>query len=213
MSVTGKAALGLAALALAGGAGLATASPVGAATATCGTGCMTLFNQDFGNGYVAAVAGGIPVIGTTVRLSVAAASRAEDFQLTDKGNTADLAAEGLVSPVVGTLFGRDEAYEFQFTPKGVASGLCLGLAGAAHEGGRVTLRRCGVNSRTIWVGDQADQSGRFEPFVPGSDTDSTSGLVLTGSATGRALTVSQVSVSDGIIASDQMWQAIYGPLS
>jgi hypothetical protein len=213
MSVTGKAALGLAALALAGGAGLAAASPAGAATAACGTGCMTVFNQDFGNGYVAAVAGGIPVIGATVRLSAAAASRAEDFQLTDKGNTADLAAQGLVSPEVGTLFGRDEAYEFQFTPKGVASGLCLGLAGAAHAGGRVTLRRCGVNSRTIWVGDQADQSGRFEPFVPGSDTDSTSGLVLTGSATGRALTVSQVSVADGVIAPDQMWQAIYGLLS
>jgi hypothetical protein len=213
MSVTGKAALGLAALALAGGAGLAAASPAGAATTACGTGCMTLFNQDFGNGYVAAVAGGIPVTGATVRLSAAAASRAEDFQLTDKGNTADLAAQGLVSPEVGTLFGRDEAYEFQFTPQGVASGLCLGLAAAAHEGGRVTLRRCGVNSRTIWVGDQADQSGRFEPLVPGSDTESTSGLVLTGSATGRALTVSQVLVSDGVIAPDQMWQSIYGPFS
>jgi hypothetical protein len=70
-----------------------------------------------------------------------------------------------------------------------------------------------VNSRTIWVGDQADHSGRFEPLVPGSDTGSTSGLVLTGSATGRALTVSQVLVSDGVIAPDQMWQAIYGPFS
>jgi len=107
MSVTGKAALGLAALALAAGAGLAAAPPAGAATTACGTGCMTLFNQDFGNGYVAAVAGGIPVTGATVRLSAAAASRAEDFQLTDKGNTADLAAQGLVSPEVGTLFGRE----------------------------------------------------------------------------------------------------------
>src|SRR3979409_1971006 len=105
MSVTGKAALGLAALALAGGAGLAVASPADAATAACGTGCMTLFNQDFGNGYVAAVAGGSPVTGATVRLSAAAASRAEDFQLTDKGNTADLAAQGRVSQEVGPLCG------------------------------------------------------------------------------------------------------------
>jgi hypothetical protein len=213
MSVTGKAALGLAALALAGGAGLAAAAPAGAATAACGTGCMTLFNQDFGNGYVAAVATGSPVIGATVRLSAAAASRAEDFQLTDAGNVTDLAAEGLVSPEVGTLYVGEEAYEFQFTPKGVASGLCLGLAAPAHGGGRVTLRRCGVNSRTIWVGDQGAQRGRFEPLVPGSDTDSTSSLVLTGSVTGRALTVSQVSLSDGVTAPDQMWQAIYGLLS
>ena len=48
MSVTGKAALGLAALALAGGAGLAAASPAGAATTACGDPCMTLFDQDFG---------------------------------------------------------------------------------------------------------------------------------------------------------------------
>jgi hypothetical protein len=213
MSVTGKAALGLAALALAGGAGLAAASPAGAATTACGTGCMTLFNQAFGNGYVAAVTGGIPVIGVPVRLAAAAASPAEDYQLTDKGNVAALAAQGLVSTEVATLFGEDEAYEFQYTPNGTASGLCLGLATAAHAGGRVTLRLCGVSARTIWVGDQADQTGRFEPLVPGSDTTSTSGLVLTGAAAGQALTVSQVSVSDGVIAPDQMWQSIYGPLS
>jgi hypothetical protein len=212
MSVTGKAALGLAALALAGGAGLAAASPAGAATAACGTGCMTLFNQDFGNGYVAAVAGGLPVIGATVRLSPAAASRAEDWQLTEKGNVADLAAQGLVSPEIATQFGEESAVEVQFTPRGVASGLCLGLASAAHPGERVTLRRCGVNSRTIWVVDQVDQVGRFGPLVPASDT-TTPDPVLTGRATGEALTVSPVAVSDSVIAPDQMWQAIYGPLS
>ncbi len=56
MSVTGKAALSLVALVLAGGAGLAAASPAGATTAACGTACMTWFNQDFGDGYVTAVA-------------------------------------------------------------------------------------------------------------------------------------------------------------
>jgi len=192
---------------------MAATLPAGAATAACGTGCMTLFNQDFGNGYVAAVSGGIAVIGQPVRLSPAAASQAEDWQLSAKGTAADLATQGLVSSEVATLFGQDEGYEVQFTPDGVASGLCLGLATAAHQGERVTLRRCGVSSRTIWVGDQADQSGRFEPLVPGSDTSSTSGLVLTGSGAGKVLTVSQVSVSAGVIAPDQMWQTIYGPLS
>jgi hypothetical protein len=215
MSVTGKAALGLAVLALAGGAGLAAASPAGAATAACGNPCMTLSGQDLGSGYVTAVAGGIPVIGAPVRLSAAAASQAEDWQETDAGNVTDLAAQGLVSPEIGTLYAGEEGYEFQFAPNGVASGLCLGLATAAHEGGRVTLRRCAVSSRTIWVANLGAQHGRFVPLVPGSDTSSTydQNLVLTGSAAGRALTVSQLSESDGIIASDQMWQTIWGVLS
>jgi hypothetical protein len=215
VSVTGKAALGLAVLALAGGAGLAAASPAGATTTACGNPCMTLSNQDFGSGYVTAVAGGMPVIGAAVRLSATADSRAEDWLETDAGNVTDLAAQGRVSPEIEAQYDGLDGYEFQFAPDGVASGLCLGLAGTAHEGGRVTLRRCGVSSRTIWVANLGAQRGRFVPLVPGSDTSSTfdQSLVLTSRATGRALTVSQVSVSDDGIASDQMWQTLWGALS
>ena len=75
MSVTGKAALGLAALVLASGAGLAAASPAGATTTACGGPCMTWANQEFGPGYVLAVASSIPVIGAPVRLSATAVRR------------------------------------------------------------------------------------------------------------------------------------------
>jgi len=215
MSVTGKAALGLAALALAGGAGLAAASPAGATTTACGAPCMTWSNQDFGTGYVMAVAGGLPVIGAPVRLSATADSAAEDWEETDAGNLTDLAAQGRVSPEAATLYQGMEGYEFQFAPNGVASGLCFGLATAAHAGGRVTLRRCGVSSRTIWIGNIAFQRGRFVPVVPGSDTSTTfdHSLVLTASATGRALTVNQASISDTGMASSQMWQTLWGALS
>jgi hypothetical protein len=78
---------------------------------------------------------------------------------------------------------------------------------------KVSLQRCGRSSRTIWVADQADQVGRFGPLVAASDTSSAADLVLTGSATGKALTVTHVSVSSGAIALDQMWQALYGPIA
>jgi hypothetical protein len=213
VSVIGKAAMGLAVLAITGGAGLIATLPAGAATPACGAGCITVFNQDFGNGYVAAVAGGPTRIGQLVKLSPAADTSTEDWQLIVEGGVADLYTEGLVTEEVATLFGEDVGYEIEYTPDGVASGLCLGLRVVAHEGEKARLEICGVNSRTIWVGDAADQSGRFEPLVPGSDTTSTSGLVLTGSATDKALTVTQVSVTSGTIAPDQMWQSLYGPLS
>jgi hypothetical protein len=74
-------------------------------------------------------------------------------------------------------------------------------------------KRCGRSSKTIWVADQADQVGRFGPLVAASDTSSAADLVLTGSATGKALAVTHVLVSSGAIASDQMWQALYGLLT
>jgi hypothetical protein len=209
VSITGKAAMGVAVLAITGGAGLIATLPAGAATPACGTGCMTVSNQDFGEGYVAAVSGGAARIGQRVRLFPAADTSTEDWQLTIKGTAADLYAQGLVTEQVAALFGQDSAVEIQYTPDGVASGLCLGLASAARKGERVSLERCEVNSKTIWVGDQADQSGRFVPLLPGSDTTSTAQLVLTG----RTLTVTPVSVSSGAIAPDQMWQTLYGLLS
>jgi hypothetical protein len=215
VSITGKAALGLAVLALAGGAGLAAASPAGATTTACGNPCMTLSNLDFGSGYVTAVAGGVPVIGAAVRLLATADSPAEDWLETDAGPVADLAAQGRVSPEIEAQYDGLDGFEFQFAPGGVASGLCLGLATAAHEGGRVTLRRCGVSSRTIWLADPAAQRGRFAPIVSGSDTSSTfdQSLVLTSRANGRTLTMNRVSIADDGVASDQMWQTLWGALS
>ena len=202
-------------LALAGGAGLAVASPAGATTQACGDNCMTLSNLDFGSGYVTAVAGGLPVIGAPVRLAATADSAAEDWQETDAGNVADLAAQGRVSPEIAAQYAGTDGFEWQFAPDGVPSGLCLGLATAAHEGGRVTLRRCGVSARTIWVANAAAQRGRFAPVQSGSDTSSTfdDGFLLTASATGRTLIMSRNSESDNGIASNQMWQTLFGVLS
>jgi hypothetical protein len=180
-----------------------------AATTECGAGCMALANLDFGTTDLTAVAGGHASVQKPVILSPAAPVAAEDWQLTDKGAVPDLYAEGLVSTEINTLFPDFEGYEFQFTPDGVASGLCLGLRAAARNNERVRLERCGVGPDTIWVLDQNVREGRYEPLVPGSDTDPTP-LVLTGDKIGRTLTVQTISDTGGVVSADQVWQAVYG---
>lgn len=213
MSVRSKAIGGLAVLALAGGMGTAGALAAGAATSACGTGCMALFTEDLGSGYVTAVAGGAARIGRPVILSAAADSATEDWQLSTLGTAADLYAQGLVTAAVAAGWGPEPGYEIQYTPGGVASGRCLGLASAARNGARVSLQACGVSSKTIWIADVGDRNGRFEPLIPGSNNSTTSPLVLTGSNPGRPLVIREISGSSGTIAPDQMWQAVYGPLS
>jgi hypothetical protein len=51
---------------------------------------------------------------------------------------------------LGTAFPDDPAFEIEYAPGGVDSGLCLGAATTAisHEG--VTLQPCGVPSKSVW---------------------------------------------------------------
>ena len=73
-----------------------------------------------------------------------------------------------------------------------------------------------MNSRTIWVGNLAVQRGRFVPLVPGSDTSSTfaQSLVLTGQRhRAGADREPGARIPDNGIASDQMWQTVWGVLS
>jgi hypothetical protein len=205
--------MGLVVLALIGSAGLSVPLSANAATPACGAWCTTWFNNDFGNGYVIAVSGRAAKSGKAVILSPAANSATEDWTLVDKGSVAQLYTEGLVTSEVATGWDGDEGYEIEYSPDGVASSLCIGLASTAHNGARISLQACGMNSKTIWVVDQQDHSGRFVPLVPGSNDSLTTPYVLTGSSTGKALTTEEISGSSGIIDADQMWQVVYGPLS
>jgi hypothetical protein len=81
-----------------------------------------------------------------------------------------LAALARVSPEIATLYQGMEGYEFQFAPNGMPSGLCFGLATAAHAGGRVTLRRCGLSSRTIRIGNIAFHLAPLAPLEPKHNT-------------------------------------------
>jgi hypothetical protein len=75
------------------------------------------------------------------------------------------------------------AFEFEYAPFGVDSGLCVGLAATAVWGEGVTLQPCGVSAKTVWITDTNDSpatlSNGYIPLINGSDTNFSHPFVLT----------------------------------
>src|SRR6266536_1984491 len=155
MSVKSKAFAAAAALAVAGGVGMAGAMPAGAATPSCGHRCVDVFSRQFGTHrspnfvmdvWRQAAKAGQPII----LFRSSNSDRAEDFIARRQGSVADFYAARLVPSAVARHYGcipgghpranfpncrpggtNDRALEFEYAPLGVHSGLCVGLAAAA----------------------------------------------------------------------------------
>jgi len=139
---------------------------------------------------------------------------AEDWSVSFQGTVSDFFAAGLVSSALALHYGcipsgdpganfpncpfsvtgfpnghsRTSdylAFENQYAPFGVDSGLCLGVAATAFNDEGVTLQPCGVSSKTVWVLDTLDQSFTtawahgYIPLINGSDTNFSQPFVLT----------------------------------
>jgi hypothetical protein len=139
---------------------------------------------------------------------------AEDWTVSFQGTVADFFAAGLVSSALALHYGcipsgdpganfpncpfsvtgfpngnsRTSdylAFENQYAPFGVDSGLCLGVAATAFNDEGVTLQPCGVSSKTVWILDTLDQSFTtawahgYIPLINGSDTNFSQPFVLT----------------------------------
>ena len=50
------------------------------------------------------------------------------------------------------------AAEFNFTPYGVNTGLCVGVAKSAFSGEGVTKQACGLTAKTLWIFDPEEQA-------------------------------------------------------
>jgi len=79
---------------------------------------------------------------------------------------------------------NDPAFEIEYAPNGVLSGLCVGVASTAVQEEGVTLQECGASSKTVWAIDLYDQPfdsfGRgYAPLINGSDTNFSQPFVLT----------------------------------
>ncbi len=88
---------------------------------------------------------------------------AEDWTVAFQGTVADFFAAGLVSAAVNLHYGggaagfpNDPAFENEYAPFGVDSGLCLGVAATAFNDEGVTLQPCGVSAKTVWILDSCD---------------------------------------------------------
>jgi hypothetical protein len=126
------------------------------------------------------------------------ADPALDWSMAFQGTVADFFVAGLVSPAVAlhygcsplvfpagtcTVFPNLAAFEIEYAPFGVNSGLCMGVAATAFQGEGVTLQPCGVSSKTVWIVDST-RLGNLNalpgaPLINGSDTNFSHPFVLT----------------------------------
>jgi hypothetical protein len=245
----------LAAIVLALGIAAGTGTAAHAATPSCGPGCIDIFSWQFGNFIHPAFVvdtfrqgekTGQPII----LFRESNSDPAEDFNAEFNGTTADFYAAGLVSAEVALHYGcqgtiaiadaeipcgpasaNTAAFELEYSPYGVASGLCVGVAATAFQGEGVTLQPCGESARTVWIVDTNDQTritAAGVPLINGSDTNFSHPFVLTYPAAAfptdkprPQLTVTNLTGFTqpggifpvlGTIDSSQLWSAVLGVL-
>jgi hypothetical protein len=170
-----------------------------------------VFTRDFGNhsssNFVLDVLGqggdtGQPII----LFHTSSSNAAENWTVSSQGTTAQFYTDGLVSATVAQHYGcipggnfsncygqtsvavNYSAFEIEYAPNGVVSGLCMGVASTAVQGEGVTLQPCGVSAKTVWIADnfgsQSTLSNGYVPLINGSDTNFSQPFVLTYPASG-----------------------------
>jgi hypothetical protein len=245
MSIKSKVLAAAATLTLVGGLGAAgalTAGSASAATPSCGHSCIDVFSHQFGthkspNFVVDVLRQGEKVGQPIILFRTANFDPAEDFTVAFQGTVADFFAAGLVSSAVNLHYGggaagfpNDFAFENEYAPFGVDSGLCLGVAATAFQHEGVTLQPCGVSSKTVWIVDTFDSPttlfNGYVPLINGSDTNFSHPFVLTypnnsfpTDVPRPQLTVTNITGSSngpgpvlGTVNVNQLWGADFGIL-
>ena len=209
MSIKSKVFAATATLTLVGGAGAMgalTAGSASAATPSCGDNCVEFFSAEFPTGgtpsfVLDTLKQGEKVGQPQILFRTSNTDPAEDYTVSDQGLVSDFFAAGLVSSSValhygglgclGTVTPGDtppcddpypdlQAYEVEYSPYGVDSGLCTGVAATAVANEKVTLQPCGETSRTVWITDSEDPDiNGNTPLINGSDSNFSHPFVLT----------------------------------
>jgi hypothetical protein len=261
MSIKSKVLAAAATLTLVGGAGAAGvlgAGTASAATPSCGGSCIDIFSHQFGThhspNYVVDVLRQGEKVGQPIILfRTANFDPAEDWTVSFQGTTADFQAAGLVGAAVALHYGciagvnfpdcygistpgfavNDPAFEIEYAPYGVDSGLCMGTASVAVQQGKVSLQPCGVSAKTVWIADIFDSpSTLFNGYIPlinGSDTNFSQPFVLTYPSAGYPTNIPrpQLEVTNlsgeshgfppgpelGTVNDNQLWGADFGVLN
>ncbi len=259
MSIKSKVLAAAATLTLVGGAGAAGvlgAGTASAATPSCGGSCIDIFSHQFGthhspNYVVDVLRQGEKVGQPIVLFRTANFDPAEDWTVSFQGTTADFQAAGLVGAAVALHYGcdagvnfpdcygldidvNDPAFEIEYAPYGVDSGLCMGVPNASPtEEEHVSLQPCGVSAKTVWIADIFDSpSTLFNGYIPlinGTDNNFSQPFVLTYPASGYPTNMPrpQLEVDNisgfsqgfppgpelGTVQDNQLWGADFGVLN
>ena len=235
MSFKSKVIAAAATLTLVGGAAAAMASgPANAATPSCGHRCINLFSKKFSDvlttkpPFVLDVfRQGANINQPIIMFQSSNADPAEDFTVSLQGTVTQFAAAGLLPTGALTLhYATDLAFEFQYSPNGVDSGLCVGTASTPIANTPVSLQPCGVSAKTVWITDRQNRApgGLFTfPYVPlisAAGLNFSNPFVLTYPANAnpndkpRAQLVTQNlhQFSRGQVFDNQQWSAFFGVL-
>jgi hypothetical protein len=146
---------------------------------------------------------------------------AEDFTVSYQGTVADFYAAKLVSASLDLHYSHLYAFEFQYSPNGVNSGLCMGVGSTAANATPVALEPCGASAKTVWVVDSYNSiTGHYVPLINGSDTNFSHPYVLhypgnsypTDSPRPQLNTYTLQQYSNGTVFNNEQWGADYGIL-
>ena len=242
MSIKSKVFAAAATLTLVGGVSAVGAMSASAATPSCGPTCVDIFSFEFGHhaspNFVVDTWRQSAKVGQPIILfRTSDTDPAEDFTVSFQGATSDFFAAGLVSAAVDLHYGAgavgfpdDPAFEIEYAPYGVDSGLCMGVGSTAVQGTKVALEPCGVSSKTVWITDTGDSTtvtGGYVPLINGSDTNFSHPFVLTYPANGyptdtprpQLTTTNLTGFSGsflvpelGTVNDNQLWGADFGVL-
>jgi hypothetical protein len=226
MSVKNKVLAAAATLTMVGGLSAAGALSASAATPSCGNSCIDVFSYEFGHhsspNFVMDVKQGTTRAGTPVILyRTSDNDAAEDFTVSFQGTVNDFYQAGLVSSALNLHYSHFAAFEFEYSPNGVDSGLCVGVGSTAANQTPVALEPCGQSSKTVWVVDSYDTiRGGYVPLINGSDTNFSHPYVLhypgngypTDTPRPQLNTYELQKYSNNTVYNNELWGANYGVL-
>jgi hypothetical protein len=182
MSIKSKVFATAATMTMVGGIGAVGLLPAQAATPSCGGTCVSGVGQEYGPAFVLDVLRQGEKVGQPVILfRTSNSDPAEDFTYATEGTVNSFyTTYGLVSAGLAKTYGTDAAYEAEYSPYGVESGLCVGVASTAGNDTPVVLEPCGASSKTVWVVDATDPGTgpAYYPLINGSDTNFSHPFVL-----------------------------------
>ncbi|MDQ2815326.1 MAG: hypothetical protein M3Z75_26650 [Actinomycetota bacterium] len=211
MSIKSKVFATAAALTLVGGVGAASTLSATAATPSCGHSCIDVFDRAFATHENPAFVQDVYRQGERVGQPIilfrqSNSDPAEDFTVSYQGQVSDFYAANLVSASLDLHYGGgcevyktphrgsttnpghcltyypdDFAFEVEYSPYGVNSGLCVGVGTTATQGTPVALEPCGATAKTVWIQDVDNATGfvdSYTPFINGSDTNFSHPYVL-----------------------------------
>jgi hypothetical protein len=189
------------------------------ATKVCGKRCNDLFNLQLGYKFIPSTNG---QYGSDLDLALAHNfTPSEDFIATQVGTLGQFVAGGVISSTSYVALNYPlswPVFEEQFAPYSVTTGLCAGVSKRdLKPGGEISLRSCGSNARTLWVGDLAnavkDKHSIFGfdlPWVNGGDTSFSNALSLTTDDFGH-LYLARLAMNGGAVNDNQEWGVKLGP--